>query len=32
VRELRRAPAGRVRLPDLRSPALDMKPGFAGRP
>jgi transcriptional regulator with XRE-family HTH domain len=32
VRELRRAPADRVRLPDLRSPALDMRPEFAGRP
>jgi len=26
VRELRRAPAGRVRLPDMRSPSPDMKP------
>ena len=25
-------PADRVRLPDLRSPAPDMKPEFAGRP
>ena len=26
VRELRRAPADRVRLPDMRSPSPDMKP------
>ena len=28
--KLRRAPAGWVRLPDMRSPSLDMKPPSAG--
>ena len=31
VRELRRAPAGRVRLPDMRSPPSAMKPQVTGR-
>ena len=31
VRELRRAPAGRVRLPDMRSPPPDMKPQSTAR-
>jgi glyoxylase-like metal-dependent hydrolase (beta-lactamase superfamily II) len=31
VRELRRAPAGRVRLPDMRSPSSDVKPQSPAR-
>ncbi len=30
LRELQRAPAGWIRLPDMRGPSLDMKPPSAG--